>query len=595
MPEILQPDKPLTVLGINDITGNHTLSTIALWHHENLVYALSQERVSGIKNDHRFPRQAILLALDASGLTLQDVDIFACAYPPARYYSALFSNQWNDPLRSLWGVVKHKPGRLLRTVLPNLRKSLLDSRLRNGLHEMGVAPNRIRYVDHHRAHVAAAWSAAPFDRCLGISYGGFAPHADGRNCAGAVYICKDDHLIPLLDIPMPATGCFLSALTVTLGYRYMQDEGKTAALAALGNPQTCRHAIEPLMTRYHTHWQAAPHWVDFLYAPQAQVFLASTTGRALMDLLSRYTPQDVAAAALDIWRENLFAFFLNLVQSTGINRILCAGGIFADCRINSALHSLPQIKKLYVHPAPGDASTALGAIFESLADLQQKRVHLPLSDLGLGGEATIDEIGSIVAANDALETEQPADIPAYAAEQAARGRIVGWFHGREDFGPHSLAHRSILGDPRRADLVAIINGEIKNRESFLPLAVSCLAEYGNDFFKDFFPCPEMNFVFPVRSDIRRRIPAAVFCDGQTRVGAVTAESYAPFRQLLQEYHRRTGIPMLLNSSLNRHGEPIISTPAHAIDLLIKTPMDLLVLNRIIVRKKVNPFPPQLRG
>ena len=238
----------MTILGISDVTGNHSHSSIALIRNGHLKFALSQERQSRIKNDPQFPAAAVQTGLDYLGIKLSDLDAAVCAYPPPRYYAGLLSHGAGDVFRTVGSILAHRPYQLLRYLYPNVKKAIFDPHC-NGLLNMGIPDDDFHFIDHHLAHVTAAYSASPFENALALSYGGFAPHADGTNAAGAVYRCRGSDIQWIADIPMCAAGCWFSGITVALGFRYMQQESKTMGIAARGATNVCYEFCYALSTR----------------------------------------------------------------------------------------------------------------------------------------------------------------------------------------------------------------------------------------------------------------------------------------------------------------------------------------------------------
>ena len=579
----------MNILSISDVTGNHSHSSVAILQDGELTFALSQERISRIKNDSQFPTEAIEVALDYTGLGLADIDFFACGYPPSNYYGSLFRHGRFDVLRSFAGTMLRKPLTLSRYLAPNIKKGLFDPRHSNGLFDMGIPPEKFKFYDHHLAHVSAGYFSSDFDNALAISYGGFAPHGDGENVAGAIYLCQGDSIEHLDDIPMYASGCTFSGITVALGYRYMVDEGLTMGLAKTADHHNCYDKVRKLMSRYRNgKWRKYDHWVDYIMSPRTDAFLGTTSARRLLKLIDRYGAASIAAAAQRIWEKSILRLVRHYCRHWDVKNLVLTGGTFLNVQINSALAELEGIKNIYVHPHTGDGSTTIGAAIEAFRELCGQSLRLNMNDVGLGQtfddnkiEKTIRRFGS------RLSYEEVKNPSVYAAEQLANGKIIGWFQGREEYGPRSLGHRCLLADPRESSLKYRMTVDIKKRESWIPIAPSVLAEYGNAYFENFNNNPFMTRVYRAKPAKYDAIKSALHNDGTARAQAVDAHGYKPFRRLLEEFYKRTDMPMLLNSSLNRHGEPVVHRPEEALEMLLDTPMDELAIGSFVVKKALS--------
>lgn len=577
----------MNILGISDVTGNHSHACVALVQNGELIFALSEERLSRIKNDSKFPGSAIQALLDYAGLQLNNIDWFACGYPPARYYSSLKQRSAWDLPKSVIGVLVRNPGKLVKYLGPNLKKGLLDPKHANGLAALGVPKEKILFVDHHLAHVSAAFRNSMLENAVGVSYGGFAPQANGLNVAGAVFQCSHQKIEKIATIPMTATGCFVSGVAVALEFAYMQQEGKIMALAALGNADLCYEELRKIATVFENgSWRAYKNWVDYVMAPRQEVFLNTKTGRKLRQLIHKYTPADVAAAAQRLVEQNLMTFFEHLHQQAPATNLVLAGGIFNNIRLNSKLQQLPFVQKIFVHPFPGDGSTPLGAAFEVYAAKTGREVRAPLRDMGLGMNFSERSIESDLRRYASVLTYEKikGDPSEMAAILIANGHIVGWFSGREEYGPRALGHRCILADPRRVTMKTRLTMQIKKRDDFIPLSVSCLDEHAGSYFENYRSNPFMSFAYHVDTRHASEIAAALPVDGMVRVQGVHKNDNPPFRRLLEFFYQRTGVPLVLNTSFNRHSEPIVHTPSEAIELLIRSGIGALVIENYVARK-----------
>ncbi|MDZ7370184.1 MAG: hypothetical protein ONB12_03330 [candidate division KSB1 bacterium] len=571
----------MNVLGISDVTGNHSHSCVALLQDGRLTAALSQERISRKKNDPAFPFEAVETVLKQAGLQLADIDAFACAYPVPRYYASLFRHGALDLPRSAAGLLLRQPT-AVRYFLPNIKKAILDPKTSNGLYKMGIPHEKFRFVDHHLAHVVAGYFSSGYDEALAVSYGGFAPHADGRNVAGAVYRCRGNQIEHLEDIPLFASGCFWSGITVALGFRYMEQEGKTMGLAAGTDPGNCLDELLPLASQYDgMRWKKYPLWIDYLMSPRRDAFLSTITGRRLLRLIENYSPKQVAAAAQHLLQKSLVAYIESLLKKHPCRRLILSGGLFLNVRLNTLLAALPGVDEVFVHPHPGDGSTAIGAAAEIAR--AGDPLQLQIADTGWGVEFNERQIeAALLRFDDRLVIQETGDPALYAADRIAAGAIIGWFQGREEYGPRALGHRCILGDPRRVEIRDEITRH-KGREAWIPVSPSILSEKAGEYFAESPDCFMMR-ACRVRDEKRDELPGALHADGTARVQAVDRYAFPPFRRLIERFYARTGLPMVLNSSLNRHGEPIVHRPEEAIRLLLDSVIDELVIGPFVVQK-----------
>lgn len=575
----------MNILGISDVTGNHSHSCVAIMQENQLTFAVSQERTSRIKNDSRFPYEAIEHALDFTRLEIDDIDYFACAYPPANYYGSLLACNKLDLPRSLFGVLARKPISLAKYLFPNLRKGLFDPKNNNGLFDLGVQPEYFHFIDHHLAHISAGYFSSGFDQALAISYGGFAPHITGQNVAGAVYICQDDKITFVQDIPMFAAGCFFSGITVALGFTYMQQEGKTMGLAITGDQNVCYDELKKLCTTFEKNeWQRYANWIDYIMAPRSDAFLGTKSGSKLLQLISTYSAQDVAAAAQKIWQENIINFVTFLLKKYPLKNLVLSGGTFLNVQINRQLSRLEGVEAIFSHPHTGDGSTTIGAMIELHRKVAGNPPRLSSNTVGLGCEYSDKQIEKCLMSFKDISYQKLNNISEHVAAELAKEKVIAWFQGREEYGPRSLGFRCILADPRNNNMRLKIN-KVKNRESWIPIAPSLLAEHGHTYFSDFFQSPYMTRVFTVRQDKKEIIPAALHSDGSSRAQSLDKNSFAPFRLLVEKFYELTGIPMVLNTSLNRHAEPIIQNPHDAVKLLLSTKIDSLAIGSYFVTKK----------
>ena len=577
----------MNILGISDVTGNHSHSCVALVRDGKLVFALSEERLSRIKNDNHFPRQTIQAALDYAGLSLRNIDQFVCAYPAAKYYSSLIKRSKLDLPRSLMGVAWHRPLKLLRYLAPNIKKGLFDPRSANGLLDLGVNPARFQFIDHHLAHISAAYRSSNFDECIGISYGGFAPKITGENLAGAIFRCSANGIEFLEPIPYFASGCFFSGISVALRFKYMEQEGKTMALAALGDPQICYEDVKRILSVYSNgNWLPYKYWIDYIMTPRKDVFLGTKSGRRPRKMIKKFGPSHVAAAGQRILEENVTSLIQNLSEKYNTSSFVLAGGIFLNVKLNRCIVELPGVQKCFIHPHTGDGSTPIGAALEVFAQKTETDTRIQISDMGLGMEYSDSAIENELRrrGTELVYEKYLGNISEYAAQRLSESKIIGWFQGREEYGPRSLGHRCVLADPRYSRLRKKITIQIKKREEFLPLGASCLRKFGNEYFENFQNSPFMTFIYHIKSGKAKLVPGILHVDRTSRVQCVDETCYPPFFNLLCKFYKLTGIPIVVNSSLNQHGEPIVHRPTEAIDLLLSTPMDELLMGSYVVKK-----------
>ena len=583
----------MNILGLNAYHGD---VSAVLVRDGRLIAAIEEERFRRIKHVAGFPERAIAECLRMGGLDGRDVDVFAVSRNPRAHL-------WRKALF----LLEHRPR---RTIGDRLRNVASIGRLSGviaasvGLDEYDVRP-RMRYVEHHPAHIASAALVSPFDDaavCAIDGFGDFVSTSWGRLEGSAVHVDRRVFFPHSL-------GLLYLAVTQYLGFPNYGDEFKVMGLAPYGEPRYVRE-IESLVNlrdggmfeldlSYFSHWSdgVTMTWADGeptigrVFTPKLEQLL----GKARQRDEPLEPKHEAIAASLQAAFERAQVHVLRQVYKATKNPRLClAGGCAMNSVANGKIRENTDFRDVYVQPASGDNGTALGAAFDAWhASPGRPRTFVmehgywgPSFDDSAIAAALSGQVSAIRAAGCSQRRwEDEDELDEWTASQIAAGRVVGWFQGRMEWGARALGNRSIIADPRRADMRDIINTRIKFRERFRPFAPSVAVEAIDDFFVGAVPDPFMLQVYPIRPDKRAVVPAVTHVDGSGRLQTVSRESNPRYWNLIKAFERVTGVPMLLNTSFNEN-EPIVLRPQEALDCFLRTHMDVLVMGRHVVERPV---------
>jgi carbamoyltransferase len=573
----------VNILGLNAFHGD---VSAALVRDGELVAAVEEERYRRIKHVAGVPRQAMLACLAMGGITAAEVDVFAVSRDPRAHL-----------LRKAWFLLRHRPkGTVASRARNMISLRALPSIIAEALaiDEARVRP-RLRYVEHHPAHLASAAFVAPFDQaaiCAIDGFGDFVSTSWGR-LAGSRMTIDGRVYFP------HSLGLLYLAITQYLGFPNYGDEFKVMGLAPYGEPRYARE-IESLVNlrddggfdldlSYFRHWSDGVQmtWEDGepklgpVFTPKLESLLGPARRRD-EPVAARH---EAIAASLQVAHERAAMHVLRHVQtSTRQTRLCLAGGCAMNSVANGKVRARTGFEEVFIQPAAGDSGTALGAAFEAWHRQSSAPRDFVMSHSYWGPEfsdaqivATLDGAARDIGASGCTRHRFAADdVVGWTAKHIADGRVVGWYQGRMEWGARALGNRSILADPRRADMREIINTRIKFRERFRPFAPSILAEAVDEYFVDAAIDPFMQQVYPIRPDKRAVVPAVTHVDGSGRLQTVSRDGNPRYWQLITAFGDLTGVPMVLNTSFNEN-EPIVLTPAEALDCFLRTSMDVLVL------------------
>ncbi|MBK8725001.1 MAG: carbamoyltransferase [Holophagaceae bacterium] len=578
------------ILGLNAFHGD---SAACLIKNGAIQAAAEEERFRRIKHWAGFPSEAIRYCLAEAGIGLGDVAHVAL-------------NQ--DTTANL--------GRKLAyTLLKRPDLSLVLDRIRNKRERDGVETHlerafpgdafkgKVHPVEHHVAHLSSAFHVSPFDEAVAVSVDGFGDFASaawgvGRGTSLSV---EDRVYFP------HSLGIFYQALTQFIGFPHYGDEYKVMGLAPYGQPvhlEALRKLVRleegggfTLDLHYFRHakekieyeWENGSPSVGTLYS-DALVDLLGPARSADEPLEQRH--KDIARSVQAMYEEAFFHLLNTLHPRHGLDAVVIAGGCGMNSVANGKVTLRTPFKEVYIQSAAGDAGGAIGAAYSVWHDLGGGRG--PVMDHAYWGPHYSDDdmavllaarAGEIAAAGCAVaKATDEASLCRDTAQAVADGQVVGWFQGRMEWGPRALGNRSIVCDPRRADMKDILNRKIKRRESFRPFAPSVLREKVLDWFEIEGEVPFMMQVYQIREAQRPRIPAVVHVDGSGRLQTVTRETNPRYHRLIEAFETLTGVPMVLNTSFNEN-EPVVCTPAEALDCFLRTKMDVLVLGDWVVRRE----------
>ncbi|WP_410673966.1 carbamoyltransferase [Amycolatopsis sp. cmx-4-68] len=540
----------MRILGINAVFHDPAAALVV---DGEIIAAAEEERFSRRKHGKQAvpfstweqPAQAAAWCLAQAGLSAEDLDAVGYSYDPALV----------EP-----GLAGHDPsGEELRTEFAKRAPLFLKSAL------PGLDPGIVKFVRHHVAHAASAALAAPFGDCAVLV-------ADGRG-ESTSYLAgeyRDGRFKELAAQRLPhSLGLLYEDLTEHLGFARSSDEYKVMALASYGKPEF----LDELGEHVHVSGDGGFH--------AAGVDLAALAPRreAGEDLTPRHA--DLAASVQRVLEDILLELTDWLHERTGQRDLALAGGIALNCVANSRLHAEGPFDRIWVQPAAGDAGTALGAALQLAADAGERGA--PMGDAGLGRGWTDQELEDILE-KAKLPYERPDDIAETVAEALADDAVVAWFQGRAEFGPRALGHRSLLAHPGRPANLERLN-DVKGREQFRPVAPMVRAERAAGIFtRGPLPSPYMLFVHDVAEAWRDRIPAVTHVDGTARVQTVEERENPVLARMLAAFERRTGLPVVINTSLNTAGRPMVDSPRDALECFGSAPIDLLALGPFVLRR-----------
>jgi carbamoyltransferase len=580
----------MRIVGINAFHGDSSAAVLSDGH---FVCGVEEERLNRIKHWAGFPELAIREVIADVGMPLSEIPHVAISRNPSAHFVQ----------KILFALRKMQSLDTVKSRLANIRKVAdLGDRLRaidSDFH------GEIHHVEHHRAHIASAFFCSPFHEAACLSMDGF-----GDFCSSMAAVGRGNKLDILDVVTYPhSLGIFYTAVTQFLGFPKYGDEYKVMGLASYGEPRFLPQMRKIVILKddgqfetdldYFVHaaegvtmsWEGGEPVIGPLFSQKFSEELGPAREPG-SDLTDRH--KDIAASLQAMYEEAFFHRLNWLQNRTGLKKLCLAGGCAMNSVANGKIFRSTRFTDVYIQSAAGDAGTALGAAlyvwhqelqnprdfvmehsywgpqFDERSIVASMQRHIPGFDGRPDGDRR--QAGKVnIRRNTSLDT-----LADETAEAISRGEIVGWYQGRGEWGPRALGNRSILADPRQAEMRDILNSRVKRREWFRPFAPSILEERVGEYFEESHPDPFMIMVYPVRPSKRTEIPAVTHVDGTGRLQTVSKTQNPRYWRLIKSFEQLTGVPIVLNTSFNEN-EPIVNTPDEALQCFLRTKMDRLVL------------------
>jgi len=580
------------ILGLNAYHGD---SSAALISGGKIVTAAEEERFLRAKHWAGFPERAIRYCLAEAGMILSDIDAIAVNRDPS-----------SNVLRKVLFAVARRPGYTF--IRDRLQNAARIGDIRGDFEkafpwEMRSFRGQVRNVHHHVAHLASAFYLSGFEEAAVCSVDGFGDFVSTMTALGSGTSMKT-----LQQVYFPhSLGLLYLAFTQHLGFPKYGDEYKVMGLSAYGKPSFLDRMREIVRLKedgtfrlnldYFIHhsegvamtWEGGEPKMGDVFSPRFEEVFGPARRRE-DPLEPRH--MDIAASIQARYEECFFHILEHLQEKTGSSSLALAGGCGQNSLANGKIFERSPFREVFIQPAAGDAGGALGAALAVYHESKANGRFPGMEHAFLGPGYTEEYIDRLVEETDELRRSGSGFRVRKLSEEELRtelvgkiekGLVIGWFQGRMEWGPRALGNRSIIVDPRRPDMRDILNAKIKRRESFRPFAPSILREAVGEFFETDADVPFMQQVFRIRPEKRALIPAVTHVDGTGRLQTVTESQNPRYYRLIQEFGRRTGIPIVLNTSFNEN-EPIVNKPEEALDCFLRTKMDVLALGSTMVER-----------
>ncbi len=575
------------ILGINAYHGD---ASAVLIKDGILLGAVEEERFRRIKHWAGFPTMAIQDLLKREGISGRDIAHFAVGRAPTA----------NLMRRGAFAIRHARASQVADRIKNAASLSNIKSRLGEALSLPPDSLPRTHFVEHHPAHIASSFFVSPFDDAACCSIDGFGDFVSTSTGVG-----KGNQLEMLTRVYFPhSLGLMYTAVTQYLGFMGYGDEFKVMGLAPYGRPRfvdeirQLLHLKEDgafeLDLKYFRHWSdgVKMEWADG-YPTLAEVYSSELVGllgpQRGADAPVTGREEDIAHSLQVVYEEALLHVLMALWERTRNERLCLSGGCAMNSVANGKIRALTPFKHIYIQPASADNGTALGAAYYVWNHILRQPRGFVMDNAYWGPEHDEDGIAAKVSSRPDANSfsvkrfDSLDDVATATAKLIADGKVVGWYQGRMEWGARALGNRSIVADPRRADMRELINTKIKFREKFRPFAPSIAEESLDEYFVDAVRDPFMLQVYPIREDKQSVIPAVTHVDGSGRLQTVSHHTNPLYYRLIKEFEKLTGVPIVLNTSFNEN-EPIVDTPEQALDCFLRTKMDAIALNQTIITR-----------
>jgi carbamoyltransferase len=576
----------------------------AILRDGQLLAAAEEERFSRVKHDFGFPKHAIEFCLREAKIDAKDLDYVVFYERPFRKLDRLLISVLQTYPQS-WKVFRES---MIGWMLDKL---WIASTLQS---ELGVSRDRVLFSEHHLSHAASAFLCSPFEESAILTVDGV-----GEWLTAACGVGRGTQIQLTKQIEFPhSIGLLYSAFTAFLGFEVNEGEYKVMGMAPYGTPRYVDKVwktvkqnedgsfsldMDYFCFHYATDRMYTPKLVELFGEPRPREtpFFTESTGfpkyfgKKPADYIAQCRVNehyaDIAASIQRVTEDLLVGMAKNLHKQTGLKKLCVAGGVGLNSVANGRMLRESGFDELFIQPAAGDSGGALGAALWAYHSVLGKPRSFRMEHAYWGQEYCASEIRSFLESenipyHEAASTDELLD---RTTDFLTNSKVVGWYQGRFEWGPRALGHRSILADPRGADMKDIVNSKIKFREPYRPFAPSVIAEAAPTYFElgdavNQYPLRYMLYVAPVKPEHHATLPAITHVDGSARVQTVYREQSPLYYGLIERFGQATGVPVVLNTSFNLRGEPIVTTPANAYSTFSRSQMDCLVLGNFLIEK-----------
>ena len=555
-------------------------SAAALLQDGHVIAAVEEERFSRKKFDDDFPKMAIEWCLQEAKISPSQIDSVAFYDKPILKFERLLDNYIAVAPRGLYSFVNTIPKWLHKRLW--IKNDIMKS--------LDGFKGEIVFPEHHLSHASYSFFTSPFDESAILTTDGV-----GEWSTTSIGVGSDNSVKLLQDIRWPhSLGLFYSAFTYFLGFQVNEGEYKLMGLSSYGKPKYYDLILENLIDvkkdgSIHLNMDYFAFTYDKVMTNQKFSELFGIKRRN-EDAEMKQIHFDIGASVQKVLEDVLLRMVEYLYQKTKSKNLCLGGGVALNGVANYRILKESSFDNIHIPPSPGDAGSAVGAAqylyyshHKQNRKMESDTTKRIIENVYVGPSFSSDEIRKFLdEKNLKYEIFNDDELVKYCARLIMEGNVVGWYQGKMEWGPRALGNRSILADPRQKEMKDILNEKIKHRESFRPFAPSILEEYASEYFDMDIPSPYMLMVSPVKKP--EQIPAVTHVDGTGRLQTVSKNSNPLYYKLINEFYNLTGIPVIINTSMNVKGEPIVNTPEQAYNMLTKTDMDYVFLGNFLVKK-----------